>query len=479
MLAAATPSPPLPTAEHLESRIQAIKDHKFNFLKQIQHWIGSQEIDNPLAIEDDRTEKLDVRGLLLSNPKNMEAELKFYKDLFSKLKFNFLEQTTKETFLKSLLAVPTQWSTSQDIGDTEQANKVLKSHLKTYKKETEQAREELARLVDQVCNEHEHLSNSKTRAQELQQRMGPLMEEIDNFLATLDPEQKSLAELKAENEEMMEPSTTLTTTLTTLTTQTTTTTATTTYATHALQSLQLAQTDLETKVSDAKAAVQLRDPLLDGHLVWCQNWAHKVMEMEGCLRFEAVDVDRLEVVFDVGEGEGVVAGGVEMVVEVKSGEVGRGRVGVDAKIVNMKLDISDIVDSANTLTTTIHSSKTHTTLLPVREVIAMIVQETRTRVTQVLARQKEKRAVETLADVHVCWDDEAGFVEVGVAGDGEAEQRIVQVRLDMDYPRFGSLWVISVVPEEKEGWGVDVLQDKIDEERIATITQLIHALHAL
>jgi hypothetical protein len=64
-----------------KSLSQEIETRKFNFEKQIDQWITSQENpqDPNSGVEDDRTEKLDIRGLMLSQPKNMEAELRFHK----------------------------------------------------------------------------------------------------------------------------------------------------------------------------------------------------------------------------------------------------------------------------------------------------------------------------------------------------------------------------------------------------------------
>ncbi|RUS19175.1 hypothetical protein BC937DRAFT_87890 [Endogone sp. FLAS-F59071] len=45
-------------------------------------------------------------AILNLHPRSIDADVKYYRELFSKLKFNFLEQETKEKFLKAILQEP-------------------------------------------------------------------------------------------------------------------------------------------------------------------------------------------------------------------------------------------------------------------------------------------------------------------------------------------------------------------------------------
>ncbi|KAJ3084846.1 hypothetical protein HDU99_001922 [Rhizoclosmatium hyalinum] len=466
------------TSDSLQSIIKTVDEQKLklHFQKQIQHWKGNQE--NP-TIEDDRTEKLDVRGLLLANPKNMEAELKFHKELFSKLKFNFLEQTTKEMFLKRVLAVPTTWTSPQEIAETDQRIKNMKIHLKAFKRETEAAHETLSSLVDQVCNEHEELLKGRNRAAELLEKMGPLNAEIAEILSNFDPEKKTLSELMEMNEQLREPVQTLQTRLETLETQLSSTLSANETHLHDIAQLESAYTDLSTKIAEAKQAVQLRDPRLDGHLVWCQSWTAKLMELSGIVRVEAVNIDELVVEFspNLVSGSGIAA-----VLDMQIREVveGANKMMVEAKLANVKLDISDIVQMANNNHMSHYagsksSSQRSTATTSPMHVISLIVQETRTRLTTYFLRLKEKEQLETKEPcLHICWDIEAGLVEVGISSG-----QIVQVKLDMDYPKhYSCMQVVSVegCDGQEVGWTVEDIQNKIELERIGTITGLIEAL---
>ena len=67
--------------------------------------------------DQERTEQLDIRGLLLSQPKNVLSELDFHKDLFSKLKFNYVEQESQEKFLKRVLEIPALFVQKAEVID--------------------------------------------------------------------------------------------------------------------------------------------------------------------------------------------------------------------------------------------------------------------------------------------------------------------------------------------------------------------------
>ncbi|KAI9332353.1 hypothetical protein BDR26DRAFT_869352 [Obelidium mucronatum] len=479
MLAASNPAATThATADSLEAAVRAFDETKFHFQKQINHWIGHQS--NP-AIEDDRTDKLDVRGLLLSNPKNMEAELKFHKELFSKLKFNFLEQTTKEMFLKRVLAQPPEWSSPQEIADTEKRIRDLKSHLKKYKKETETVRDSLSSLVDQVSDEYETLLRGRNRAFDLHQRIDPLNNEIAQMLCSFDPEQKTLPELIAINEELRERVQPLASELKTIESQLTASQAAKTQASAELAHFSAIAESLGVKVAEAKSLVHLRDPNLDGHLVWCQNWDSRLMQLEGIESFEAVDTNKLIINYNLALCRGDTTD-MKYTLEI---EIGGGEQTVDAKILNVKCDIQDIVKMANRNMYQLQNVGGYLadnrravarSSNNIGEVISMIAKEVRTRLSCLADRASEKKKLESIGDLHICWDDEAGLIEIGVVSNGQ--DTIIHVKIDGDYPRHWScIEVIGVEPELEASCDASSIQNIIEENRINTITKLIHNVY--
>ncbi|KAI8618714.1 hypothetical protein BC830DRAFT_1079031 [Chytriomyces sp. MP71] len=471
------------TTDALESAVKAIQGHKFLFEKQVNHWVGHQE--DP-TIQDDRTEKLDVRGLLLANPRNMEAELKFHKDLFNKLKFNFLELSTKERFLRRLLASPVQWCTESEIAESEKRIKELKTGLKAYKKETELQHAELAVLVDQVCKEHEDLIKATHTANELRERIGPLVRDLEpskvfipfyqeadiaSLLTQFDPNKKTLDELTVANDELRGPVETLRDQLQGLESQISAAERERAESAASLALVRDTRAHLELKVAEARAAVQTRDPNLDAYLVWCQQWTQKLLALQGVADVCAIDAATLHVRFVPDALAGAV---LEVRVESNASMLHTRRVrarvlpGASCGVV----DVEDIVSVANRILED-GGARGEGVVGAVR----VVVQEVRGRVECLVKRGKEKAALEAVEGLHVCWDDDSGLVEVGVEGGENGEGRIVQVKLDGGYPaHVGCMQVMEVLPNGGKGKEVIDLQDKIEEAGILTVTQLIEAL---
>jgi hypothetical protein len=100
----------------------------------------------PLLSADDSADRL-------SN-KSLDAELEHYKDLFSKLRFSYVEQVTKERFLKAIVADPPQLVDAAENARLEQHLAHAKAALKAKKEQTNQKVQELQELACRLaqCN---------------------------------------------------------------------------------------------------------------------------------------------------------------------------------------------------------------------------------------------------------------------------------------------------------------------------------------
>ncbi|KAJ1924994.1 hypothetical protein IWQ60_004854 [Tieghemiomyces parasiticus] len=85
-------------------------------------------------------------------PKAVEADLAYYRTLFSKLKFNYLEQTTKERFLRDLMQEPPVDIELEDIQEIEAGNLVSKKELKKRKTETQVRHEQIDYTINSVAD---------------------------------------------------------------------------------------------------------------------------------------------------------------------------------------------------------------------------------------------------------------------------------------------------------------------------------------
>lgn len=70
---------------------------------------------------------------LIYNPTSISEEITFKKELFSKLKFQYLEQETREKFIRAILDDPPLYVGQLDIDQKVEANKDLKQQLKELK----------------------------------------------------------------------------------------------------------------------------------------------------------------------------------------------------------------------------------------------------------------------------------------------------------------------------------------------------------
>ena len=74
---------------------------------------------------------------------SLEAELEHYKDLFSKLRFSYVEQVTKEKFLRAIVSDPPLLVEPHENSELEAQLKEVKAHLKTEKEGVAELTKEL------------------------------------------------------------------------------------------------------------------------------------------------------------------------------------------------------------------------------------------------------------------------------------------------------------------------------------------------
>src|SRR6201999_2069598 len=76
-------------------------------------------------------------------PETLAADLTHYKELFSKLRFSYLEQVTKEKYLRSIVGDPPLLVSHAE-------NVALEEKLSTAKAELKAKKEDVERLVEEM-----------------------------------------------------------------------------------------------------------------------------------------------------------------------------------------------------------------------------------------------------------------------------------------------------------------------------------------
>ncbi|KAJ3188257.1 hypothetical protein HDU85_005407 [Gaertneriomyces sp. JEL0708] len=148
--------------------------------------------------DTDRTEKLDIVGLLRSQPKNVLPELRYHEELFKKFRFTYVEQMAKEGFLKRILSIPPRFPTDEETKNMEARAAQGKEALAAKKKEVKELKEGLEDLLEKVFAEHESLTlQSKTAAEFLDQYQA-IREELREVRSTSNPRSSYLEEKRRE-----------------------------------------------------------------------------------------------------------------------------------------------------------------------------------------------------------------------------------------------------------------------------------------
>ena len=95
-------------------------------------------------------ENYNIRSLLLQQPKNVESECKFHSDLFSKLKFNFIQSSWKLAFVNKLLQVPAEFPNAMDLEGMESKTSFHKATLQENKALAMKLRNEIDAFIQEA-----------------------------------------------------------------------------------------------------------------------------------------------------------------------------------------------------------------------------------------------------------------------------------------------------------------------------------------
>ncbi|KAI5207110.1 hypothetical protein E4T39_02215 [Aureobasidium subglaciale] len=116
----------------------------------------------------------------------LDAELEHYKHLFSKLRFSYVEQVTKERFLKAIVADPPQLVDAAGNARLEHDLAQAKTALKAKKHHTNQTVLELQQLGSRLAQAHELIQLQTTQLHSLPTDIQNLDATIANLKAAQD-----------------------------------------------------------------------------------------------------------------------------------------------------------------------------------------------------------------------------------------------------------------------------------------------------
>ncbi|KAH7157467.1 hypothetical protein B0J13DRAFT_541852 [Dactylonectria estremocensis] len=149
-------------------------DKALGALEQLQstHEISIIRLSEPIssATSNDtrqRTSDASNASLDAPTPAGLEADLAHYRELFAKLRFSYVEQVTKEKFIRAIVGDPPLIVTMQENLDLEKENAIAKSELKALKTEVADMVSELERKGKELSRQYESVQLETTKLQNL------------------------------------------------------------------------------------------------------------------------------------------------------------------------------------------------------------------------------------------------------------------------------------------------------------------------
>lgn len=114
-------------------------------------------------------------------PASLDADLQHYKELFAKLRFSYVEQVTKEKFIRAIVGDPPQIVTHQENTDLELQNKAAKAQLKALKLEVAGMVTLLEQRGRELSQRYENVQLETTKLQELPDKITELEDRVDEL----------------------------------------------------------------------------------------------------------------------------------------------------------------------------------------------------------------------------------------------------------------------------------------------------------
>ncbi|CAG9940817.1 unnamed protein product [Clonostachys rosea f. rosea IK726] len=162
-------------------------------LHQLEDLQASQDVNiirlsEPISSsvpQDGRLRNSDASSASLDapTPASLDADLAHYKELFAKLRFSYVEQVTKEKFIRAIVGDPPLIVTMQENLDLEKENAVAKSELKALKLEMADMVTELERKGRELSKRYEAIQLDTIKLKELPEKARELEDRISQLQA--------------------------------------------------------------------------------------------------------------------------------------------------------------------------------------------------------------------------------------------------------------------------------------------------------
>lgn len=111
-------------------------------------------------------------------PASLEADLEHYRELFAKLRFSYVEQVTKEKFIRAIVGDPPLIVTPQENLDLEAQNLEAKAALKALKTDVTETVAHLEKRALELSSKHERIVAETSKLASLPHKISALEDSV-------------------------------------------------------------------------------------------------------------------------------------------------------------------------------------------------------------------------------------------------------------------------------------------------------------
>ncbi|KAI1114160.1 hypothetical protein F5Y14DRAFT_192590 [Nemania sp. NC0429] len=130
-----------------------------------------------------RTSDVSTASLDVTTPASLEADLTHYRELFAKLRFSYVEQVTKEKFIRAIVGDPPLIVSAQDNADLEARNRAAKTTLKALKTDVGGVAADLDARARDLASRYERVAADKAKLAELPAKIAALEADVAGLAA--------------------------------------------------------------------------------------------------------------------------------------------------------------------------------------------------------------------------------------------------------------------------------------------------------
>ncbi|KAK8109383.1 hypothetical protein PG999_007520 [Apiospora kogelbergensis] len=185
MAKAKTPkSPKAPRPQSPGEVLEAIKQlnakHELSIIR-LSEPISTDISSAQQPSQQQRTSDVSSASLDAPTPASLEADLTHYRELFAKLRFSYVEQVTKEKFIRAIVGDPPLIVSPQENLDLELQNASAKAELKALKTEVVAMVAELERKGRELAERYQTVQLDTAKLEELPAQIAGLEEKVQEL----------------------------------------------------------------------------------------------------------------------------------------------------------------------------------------------------------------------------------------------------------------------------------------------------------